>query len=261
MDVLRAQPPLFVAHGSPMLALEGGAWGARLTALAAGLRLIRGVVVCSAHWETPEGFRITTGARPRTPHDFGGFPEELYGLQYPAPGDPALAARVQDLLAGAGEAVRPDPDRGLDHGAWVPLRYLLPEAQVPVVQLSLPRPRDPRRLWTAGQALAPLREEGILVLGSGGLVHNLGRLDWSGASDPQPWAEAFEGWLLERLASDRPETAMDWADAPGAAESVPSTEHLDPLWLALGAGRGAAVQTVFKGWELGSLSLRCLAFG
>lgn len=261
MDDQRSQPPLFLAHGSPMLAIEGGAWGAWLSSLSGSLPALRGVVVCSAHWETPGGFRITTGAHPRTIHDFGGFPEALYGLQYPAPGDPGLAARVVDLLEQAGEVVRPDPDRGFDHGAWVPLRHLLPEAQVPVVQLSLPRPRDPRRLWAAGRALTPLREEGILVLGSGGLVHNLGRLDWSGGSGPQPWAEAFEDWLLERFASDRPESAMDWAGAPGATEAVPSTEHLDPLWLALGAGGGAAVQTVFKGWELGSLSLRCLTFG
>jgi 4,5-DOPA dioxygenase extradiol len=244
-----------------MLAIEGGAWGAWLSSLSGSLPALRGVVVCSAHWETPGGFQITTGAHPRTIHDFGGFPEALYGLQYPAPGDPGLAARVVDLLEQAGEVVRPDPDRGFDHGAWVPLRHLLPEAQVPVVQLSLPRPRDPRRLWAAGRALTPLREEGILILGSGGLVHNLGRLDWSGGSGPQPWAEAFEDWLLERFASDRPESAMDWAGAPGATEAVPSTEHLDPLWLAMGAGKGGAPRTVFEGWQLGSLSLRCLAFG
>ena len=261
MDDLRSLPPLFLAHGSPMLAIEGGAWGGWLTSLPGSLPPVRGVVVCSAHWETSGGFRVTTGARPRTIHDFGGFPEALYGLQYPAPGDPALAARVADLLAQAGEAVGPDPERGLDHGAWVPLRHLFPEARVPVVQLSLPRPREPRQLWAAGRALAPLREDGILILGSGGLVHNLGRLDWDGGSGPQPWAEAFEGWLVERLVSEHPESAMDWAGAPGAAQSVPTTEHLDPLWLALGAGTGGRIRTVFEGWQLGSLSLRCLAFG
>lgn len=261
MDAPRFQPPLFIAHGSPMLALEGGPWGARLSALAASLPPVRAVVVCSAHWETSGGFRITTGAQPRTIHDFGGFPEALYGLQYPAPGDPALAVRVAELLGQAGEVVQPDPERGLDHGAWVPLRFLFPEARVPVVQLSLPRPRDPRQLWAAGRVLAPLREEGVLVLGSGGLVHNLGLLDWGGTAGPQPWAEAFEAWVLERLGSERPETAMDWIQAPGARLSVPTTEHLDPLWLALGAGSGGAVRTLFEGWQLGSLSLRCLAFG
>lgn len=261
MDAPRFQPPLFLAHGSPMLALEGGAWGAWLSALAASFPPVRGVVVCSAHWETSGGFRITTGARPQTLHDFGGFPADLYGLDYPAPGDPALAARVAELLGQAGEPVRPDPDRGFDHGAWVPLRRLFPEARVPVVQLSLPRPRDPRRLWAAGRALAPLREEGVLLIGSGGLVHNLGLLDWGGTTGPQPWAEAFEGWLLERLTSEQPASAMGWAGAPGAALSAPTTEHLDPLWLALGAGDGGRARTVFEGWQLGSLSLRCLAFG
>jgi 4,5-DOPA dioxygenase extradiol len=261
MDALRFQPPLFLAHGSPMLAIEGGAWGAWLASLPGGLPPVRGVVVCSAHWETPGGFRVTTGAHPRTIHDFGGFPEVLYGLQYPAPGDPALAVRVAELLGQAGEVVQSDQERGFDHGAWVPLRHLFPEARVPVIQLSLPRPRDPRRLWAAGRALAPLREEGVLILGSGGLVHNLGLVDWAGGGGPQPWAQAFEGWLLERLGSERPETAMDWIQAPGARESVPTTEHLDPLWLALGAGSGGAVRTVFEDWQLGSLSLRCLAFG
>ena len=261
MDDCRSLPSLFLAHGSPMLALEGGAWGDHLTSLPGSLPAVRGVVVCSAHWEDSGGFSVTTSLRPRTIHDFGGFPEVLYGLQYPAPGDPALAEQVVSLLRKAGEAVRPAPDRGLDHGAWVPLRYLLPEARVPVVQVSLPRPRDPRRLWAAGGALSPLRKEGILILGSGGLVHNLGRLDWEGSSGPQPWAEAFEGWLMERLASTRPQAAMDWTGAPGAALAVPSTEHLDPLWLALGAGNDTPARTLFEGWQLGSLSLRCLAFG
>lgn len=261
MDHSSRLPVLFLAHGSPMLALEGGAWGDRLGTLAAELPALRGVVVCSAHWERTGPFSVTAGPFPPTLHDFGGFPEPLYALDYPAPGDPGLAARVAELLGRAGEPARPDPERGLDHGAWVPLRYLFPAAGVPVVQVSLPRDRDPRRIWSAGRALAPLREEGVLLIGSGGLVHNLGLLDWDGSSRPAPWAEAFEAWLMERLGSERPETAMDWAGAPGARQAVPTTEHLDPLWLALGAGSGGPVRTVFEGWQLGSLSLRCLAFG
>lgn len=253
-------PSLFLAHGSPTLALDGGAWGQRLGGVGEALRNVRSVLVCSAHWETPEGFRITAADHPRTIHDFGGFPEPLYALEYPAPGDPALARRVSDLLGEVGETVQADPGRGLDHGAWAPLRHLFPEARVPVVQLSLPRSRTPQRIWAAGRALAPLRDEGILILGSGGLVHNLGRLDWDGSTGPQPWAEAFEGWILERLASPDPTSAMDWSGAPGAALAVPSTEHLDPLWLALGAGSGDPMHTLFKGWQLGSLSLRSLAF-
>ncbi len=261
MEAKRPIPPLFLAHGSPMLALEGGAWGQRLSAWGEALPPLRGVVVCSAHWETAAGFRVTASTRPPILHDFGGFPEPLYALDYPAPGDPALAERVASLLAATGADVALDPDRGLDHGAWVPLRYLLPEARVPVVQVSLPRARAPHRLWAAGQALAPLREEGILILGSGGLVHNLGRLDWTGASGPQPWAVAFEDWLLGCLVEGDLEGVMDWARAPGAALAVPSTEHLDPLWLTLGAGLGAPFRSLFEGWQLGSLSLRSLAFG
>ncbi|MDE3034236.1 MAG: dioxygenase, partial [Acidobacteriota bacterium] len=188
-------------------------------------------------------------------------PEPLYGLRYPAPGSPDLASRVVSLLGDAGFEAAVDADRGLDHGVWVPLLHLLPEARVPVVPLSLPRLRAAGSLWQAGRALAPLREEGVLILGSGGLVHNLGRLDWTGATGPQPWAVAFEGWILDRLASTDPAGALDWSGAPGAALAVPSSEHLDPLWLALGAaGSGASVRTLFKGWQLGSLSLRSLAF-
>ena len=261
MEASRAIPPLFLAHGSPMLALEGGAWGRQLRALGAALPPLRGVVVCSAHWETAAGFRVTASTRPPILHDFGGFPEPLYALDYPATGDPALAERVAGLLAATGAEVALDPDRGLDHGTWVPLRYLLPEARVPVVQVSLPRSRAPRRLWAAGQALASLREQSILILGSGGLVHNLSRLDWTEASGPQPWALAFEGWLMDRLSEGDLAGAMDWTRAPGAALAVPSTEHLDPLWLALGAAAGAPLRSIFEGWQLGSLSLRSLAFG
>ncbi len=260
MDGSGALPTLFLAHGAPTLALEGAAWGEALTGLGRRLRGVTAILVCSAHWETPGAFRIGSGDRPRTIHDFGGFPEPLYGLQYPAPGDPALALRVQGLLAAAGLPAELDPARGLDHGVWVPLRYLSPGAAVSVVPLSLPRPRDPRLLAEAGRALAPLRREGVLILGSGGLVHNLGRLDWDGGRPVPSWAASFEAWVMDRLDHDRT-AALAWTRAPGAELAVPTSEHLDPLWLALGAAEGDPVRTVFEGWQLGSLSLRCLAFG
>jgi 4,5-DOPA dioxygenase extradiol len=242
-----------------MLALEGGAWGETLAALGQELPRPRAVLVCSAHWEAPGPFRFTSARAPGVLHDFGGFPEALYRLDYPAPGDPDLAARAAGLLQGAGLEAALDPVRALDHGTWVPLRHLLPRAEVPVVQLSLPFPRAPRTILAAGRALAPLRRQGVWILGSGGIVHNLGRLDWGEAGPPQPWAAAFQDWIAGRLAAGDAASLMDWRQAPGAREAVPTTEHLDPLWQALGAGEGLS-QPLFDGWQLGSLSLRSYRF-
>lgn len=194
-------PSVFLAHGSPMLALDGEAWGEAVSALGRGLPPLRAILVCSAHWEAPGPFRLSSAATPGVMHDFGGFPEALYRLDYPAPGSPDLAGEAAGLLRNAGLEAVLDPKRPLDHGAWVPLRYLRPEADIPVVQLSLPRPRTPGLLLAAGRALAPLRHRGVLILGSGGIVHNLGRLDWQSGTEPRPWAQAFQRWVHERLAA------------------------------------------------------------
>jgi 4,5-DOPA dioxygenase extradiol len=252
-------PSLFLAHGSPMLALEGGAWAETLGSLGRSLPSVSAVLVCSAHWEAVGPFRLSSAEVPGVMHDFGGFPAELYTLDYPAPGAPALAAEAAALLRGAGLEAVLDAERPLDHGAWVPLRALYPEAKIPVVQLSLPRPRTPEQLLAAGRALAPLRERGVLLLGSGGVVHNLRLLDWAGATGPRPWALAFEGWLRERLAAG--ESIADWKQAPGAAESVPTPEHLDPLFVALGAAGRTPPEVIFDQWQLGSLSLASYKFG
>jgi 4,5-DOPA dioxygenase extradiol len=259
MDTCSQMPALFLAHGSPLLALEGGAWGEALTCLGAAMPPPKAVLLCSAHWEVPGPFRLTAAERPGVIHDFSGFPQALQALDYPCPGSPELAREAADLLRGAGLEAELDPTRPLDHGVWVPLRRLRPQADLPVVQLALPRPRTPAQLLAAGRALAPLRDRGVLIVGSGGLVHNLRRLDWNGASAPQPWAVAFEAWLRERLAAGDEASLLDWRTAPGAPEAVPTSEHLDPLFLALGAG-GGPPSVLFEGWQLGSLSLTCLRF-
>ncbi len=252
-------PSLFLAHGSPMLALKGGAWGEAVSALGRGLPTLRGILVCSAHWETAGGFRVTSAARPGILHDFGGFPEQLSAVDYPAPGAPILASGVAQLLGAAGQNVAPDAQRPLDHGVWVPLRYLAPRADIPVVQLSLPRERTPEMLLAAGRALAPLRHQGVLILGSGGIVHNLARLDWDERFGPAAWARAFAGWVGECLAAGDTEALRHWRKAPGAATSVPTSEHLDPLFLALGAADGPPTP-IFLGWQLGNLSLASYQF-
>lgn len=242
-----------------MLALEGGAWGRAVAASGQALPPLRGILVCSAHWETAGPFHLSSAPTPGVIHDFGGFPEALYALDYPAPGSPALAEEAAALLQKDGLEATLDAQRPLDHGAWVPLRYLAPEAKIPVVQLSLPRPRTPEMLLAAGRALAPLRQSGVLVLGSGGVVHNLRRLDWQDRSGPEPWALAFDTWVQDRLAHQDLEALAAWRRAPGAAESVPTSEHLDPLFVVLGAS-SSAPEALFEGWQLGSLSLKSYRF-
>lgn len=249
-----AQPVLFLAHGSPLLALEGGAWGEAMAALGRSLPGVRAFLVCSAHWETPGPFRLSSADVPGILHDFGGFPEALYRLDYPAPGAPELASQAAARLRQAGLEAVLDPARPLDHGAWVPLRYLAPQASVPVLQISLPRPRTPALLRAAGRALAPLRQQGVVIVASGGLVHNLHRQAWAGEAAPEPWASAFQAWMDDALEVGGPEAVEGWPDAPGAMEAVPSTEHLDPLFLALGATGGRPVR-LHDGWQHRNLSL------
>jgi len=252
-------PTLFLAHGSPMLALEGEDWGRAVAAFGQKLPPLRAILVCSAHWEAPGPFLLSSAEVPGVMHDFGGFPEALYALDYPAPGSPDVAEEAAGLLRGAGLETALDPLRPLDHGAWVPLRYLAPEASIPVVQLSLPRSRTPEQLLAAGRALAPLRDSGVLILGSGGIVHNLRRLDWEGTSGPSSWALSFERWIRERLVAGDEEGLKHWQHAPGASESVPTSEHFDPLFVALGAASGPP-EPLFEGWQLGSLSLTSYRF-
>jgi 4,5-DOPA dioxygenase extradiol len=188
-------------------------------------------------------------------HDFGGFPEELYRLDYLATGDPLLAGRLGKALCADLDANRP-----LDHGAWVPLRWMFPAANIPVLQLSLPRPRDPLALLRLGEALRPFRDEGVLIIGSGGLVHNLGRLDWEGQDAPEPWAAEFEAWVMLGLDTLAPrELAANCTRAPHFSDAVPTSEHFDPLHVCLGAiEAGTPPETLFAGWQLRNLSLRCL---
>ena len=195
-----AQPVLFVSHGAPTLALDGGDWAAALAGWSRTLEGVRALLVMSAHWETPGPVRVMTSPQPGTLHDFSGFPERLDHLQYPAPGDPALADRVLDLLREGGVEAQGDAQRPLDHGAWVPLRAAFPEARIPVVQVSLPASRTPSQVFHLGRLLRPLRQEGVLMAGSGGVVHNLRLLDWSGRRGPEDRALGFEAWMAGRVA-------------------------------------------------------------
>ena len=253
-------PTLFVSHGSPMLAVEPGQTGPALAAWSAAQgRKPKGILVVSPHW-MGEGLALSTRDRQVAWHDFGGFPQELYTLQYPAPGSPELAARVQGLLAESGIVADLDPRRPLDHGAWVPLRYLYPEADVPVVQLSLDMGRDAAGQLELGRALARLRDEDILVIGSGSLTHNLRHVRMPQDAPALPYVPAFQQWYADKLAGRDLPALLDWeAQAPDAAQAHPHDDHLMPLYVALGAG-GAGFQRLTDEVSYGALAMDAYEF-
>jgi 4,5-DOPA dioxygenase extradiol len=232
---------LFVPHGAPTFASAPGAAGEALARLGRSLARPRAVIVVSPHWDTPTP-RVGGALAPETIHDYWGFPRELYALRYPAPGHYCVASEARDALEDAGFAATIDLDRGLDHGAWVPLRYLFPNADVPVVPLSVQSRLGPAHHLALGQALAPLTATGVLVVASGNLTHNLGDFMDSlrGARTPD-YVDAFPDWIAERIAARDLDALLDYRQrAPGARQAHPSDEHLLPLFVAIGAAGGLA---------------------
>ncbi|MFT4248864.1 MAG: class III extradiol ring-cleavage dioxygenase [Pseudomonas sp.] len=260
MDTL---PSLYISHGSPMTALRPGQVGERLAELAAALPRPRAIVMASAHWLAHRPL-VGAAARPQTIHDFGGFPPPLYEIEYPAPGEPALAQQVHRLLEQAGLHPRLDPQRGLDHGAWVPLRFLYPQADIPVVPLSIQPELGPAHQLALGRALAPLREQGVLLIGSGSITHNLH--DWRGgqAEDSEaPYVRPFIGWVEQRLRADDVAALLDYRrQAPQAERAHPTDEHLLPLYFAIGAAGGATLgaQRIDAGIDMGFLAMDIYRF-
>lgn len=257
------QPALFVSHGSPLVALDDDAYTQALSAWSAARPVPAAIVVVSAHWEEGLPVRATASERPALIYDFGGFPPKLYQLLYPCPGAPALAEELVERLRGADVPAQIEPARGLDHGVWVPLHILYRKASIPVVELSLPTgPGAPARLGEIGRALAPLRERGVLLMGSGGTVHNLRRLNWVQKYGPvDAWAAEFDRWVRERVgALDAAGLARYRTEAPQAALAMPTSEHFDPLFFTIGAALpGDRVVDVFEGFQHGNLSMRCFA--
>jgi 4,5-DOPA dioxygenase extradiol len=258
-------PVLFVSHGSPMIAIEDDPWGRALQEFGAREPRPRAAVVVSGHFEAPQPVRVTASERPETIHDFYGFPDALYRIRYGAPGDPALARRVADRLDAAGIAAALDPDRGLDHGAWVPLRFLYPDATVPVLEVSQPQAGSPERMLALGAALASLRDEGVAIVGTGGVVHNLRRIDPSADADGRVagWAREFDAWFAERLAAMDVEAIADYRRrAPHAALAVPTPDHFHPVFAVLGAAApGERAATIHEGFRYGTISMRSFVIG
>lgn len=228
-------PAIFISHGAPTFATEPGELGAKLGELGQSLNGIRAVVAVSPHWETP-GLQVASKATPETIHDFYGFPPELYSIEYPAAGSPEVAQAVLESLHNAGLNAHLDTDRGMDHGVWVPMRHLRPAADIPVVCVSLPLDATPDSAWQLGQALAPLREQGILLLGTGSLTHNLGEFRGPAVTQIAPYVTQFANWIERRIEQRDQEALVQYRTlGPHAARAHPTEEHLLPLFFSLGA--------------------------
>lgn len=259
---MNRQPALFVSHGSPTMPLEKSAANDFLRGLGSALGRPNAILMVSAHWDT-ERPAVSAAERPETIHDFYGFPPELYRLRYPAPGAPQLAERVAGLMKQNGLRADIDPGRGLDHGAWTPLILMYPEADIPVTQFSIQSRLGPAHHVRLGEALRPLRDEGVLIFASGGATHNLRELSRQrGNPVPQAWTAEFNEWLATALQSRRMEDLVDYrARAPHAVRNHPTDEHLIPLFVALGAGDpGGKTQRLHSSIDSGVISMDAYRF-
>lgn len=256
-------PTLFISHGSPMLAIEDSPARRFLQRLGESLPRPNAIVVASAHWESSGTPAVSLSQKPETIHDFGGFPRALFEISYPAPGAPALAGHVAALLERSGYPVTRSPDRGLDHGAWVPLRLMYPNADIPVLQLSILRDATPAEHEQMGRALCVLRDEGVLVIGSGALTHNLSEFRGQGIDAPVPaWVSDFETWMAAKLHDNQRTALLDYRNqAPDAERNHPTEEHLLPLFVAMGAaGENATAERIHASFEHGVLAMDVYAF-
>jgi 4,5-DOPA dioxygenase extradiol len=253
-------PSVFVSHGSPMHALQAGPAGEAWKALAQRLPRPRAILISSAHWETNLPM-LTGGDKPETIHDFYNFPEALYRLRYPAPGAPELAQRAQALLKDAGFTAGIDGCRGLDHGAWSPLLYMYPDADVPVVELAVQPALGTHHHLAVGRSLRKLSEDGVLVIGSGHMTHNL--RDWArGAGQSQPYAVNFQRWVHDRIEAHDYDSLAEYRSlSPDGVRSHPTDEHFLPLFVALGAApEKTRPERIYDDIEAGVLAMDAYVF-
>jgi 4,5-DOPA dioxygenase extradiol len=257
-----ALPTLFLSHGSPMHALQPGAVRAVWEGIARALPKPKAILIASAHWET-QAPAVTAAAKPETIHDFYGFPKPLYEIEYPAPGSAEVALRAVQLLEKKNFKTTADPSRGLDHGAWSPLLYMYPKADVPVVQVAVQTELGTQHHIAVGRALAPLAQEGVLIIGSGHMTHNLrDRSRDENAAGPAPYAARFQSWVKQRIDAHALDELADYRRlAPDGVRAHPSDEHFLPLFFALGAAReGYRAERLYDGIEMGALAMDAYRF-
>lgn len=254
-------PALFFGHGNPMLTLSQNAYTEAWAGTGRAIPHPRAVLAVSAHWYIRE-CAVTVNATPPTIHDFGGFPDELFQVEYPAPGSPVLARRIQELLTPL--PVRLAEDWGIDHGTWSVLRHVFPEADIPIAQLSIDRSQPPRFHFELGQRLMPLREEGVLVVGSGNIVHNLAQYAWDGGTvQPLDWAKRFDERVRDALTQGDDRSLIDYKTlGQDALLSIPTPDHYLPFLYVLGLRRrGEQVSFPVAGIEGGTMSMRAVRVG
>jgi len=251
-------PVVFVSHGAPNLVLAKDEHATFLGGLAAMIPRPRAILVVSAHW-TATDLIISTATRPTTIHDFSGFGPAMDSITYPCPGAPDLAQRCIVELGRAGLSCTTS-NRGLDHGAWCPLRLAWPLADVPVTQITVQPDRTGEHALAVGAALAPMRDDGVLILGSGGAVHNLSALSPPNSTAP-PWAQAFNAWMMQCVVAGDVSALAHWRQAPGAHQAHPTPEHFLPLVVVAGSGQGESASILHQGWSYGSLAMTACAWG
>lgn len=257
-------PSLFLSHGSPALILQDGPAHRYLRSLGSLIGRPKAILLISAHYDQPRP-AVTSGKAPPTIYDFTGFPPALYEMTYPAPGDPALAEQVAELLAGEGITADLDPERGFDHGAWVPLALMFPEADIPVVQLSIDSRQGPGYHLALGKALAPLRAQGVLIIGSGSTTHNLRELFGAPLDhdrEAPDWVKDFAQWMNQHIEAGALDDLLDYRSrAPNAERNHPTDEHLLPLYAAMGASGQASGKRIHASHTYGLLAMDIYQFG
>ena len=255
---LQTLPGLFISHGSPMLAINPEQVGPALNRLGLNLPQPQAIVVMSAHWES-NALEVNTGVRPETWHDFRGFPPELYEIRYSAAGHPELAEEILHLFAEASIPAHANSTRPRDHGVWMPLLHMYPEANIPVIEISLPMNVSAKEIYNIGQTLAVLREKQILLIGSGSITHNLRELSWHGESSHVPeWASTFRNYVVNKLSHLDFEAVLDWQTIPYVERNHPTLEHFAPLFFAMGLGHRFSI--VHSSFSMGSLGMDIYRF-
>jgi 4,5-DOPA dioxygenase extradiol len=245
-----------------MIAIEDDSYTRALREMGERYGSARAAVIVSAHWQRSGPVRVTAWEHAPIIHDFGGFPQELFKLEYPAPGSPKLAGEIAAALESAGHPAELDSHRGLDHGAWIPARLAWPAANVPVIQVALPA-AEPAELFEIGRALRPFREQNVLLMGSGGIVHNLRRVRFAHEFGPvDRWAEEFDRWVAEQVESGETEALFAYRESAQHADvAVPTSEHFDPLFFTMGTRFDEdRVTTIYEGFRYGNLSMRSFLF-
>ena len=255
---LQTLPGLFISHGSPMLALNPEQVGPALHRLSLNLPTPKAIVVMSAHWES-QALEVHTGVRPETWHDFRGFPAALYEIRYPAPGQPELAEDILKRLSEAGFDAHANASRPRDHGVWMPLLHMFPDADIPVVEISLPMHLSAQDIYKIGHVLSGLREKQILLIGSGSITHNLAELSWHGDTQDVPvWASTFRNYVAQKLSHQDYEAVLDWQSIPYVQRNHPTLEHFAPLFFAMGSGTRFSI--VHSSFTMGALGMDIYRF-